>query len=81
MAREVVFCKHCGQQRKWDIPSIRITKDACEICGGWDIIRTRKLHPRTGEAIIKTVHLDNFIQRADMLPNTPEENRLQEPIK
>jgi len=76
MARIITFCGHCAQKNGWKRPVVRVSKKECDICGSFDAIRKRTRHPRTGEYEIKTVKLDNFEHRADMLPGTPEEGKL-----
>jgi hypothetical protein len=77
--KQIVYCGHCGKERNWP-RSIRVTTDACSICGSWDAIRKRRIHPRTGQAEIQVVKLNNFMHRADMLENTPEERQRQNPV-
>lgn len=73
MPRTVVFCEHCRQRHDWPKPSIRVTTDPCDFCGGWDQIRQRKRNPRTGEpGPVKLVNLKNFEHDARMLEGTPE---------
>jgi hypothetical protein len=76
----VVFCDNCRRQKDWPKPSIRVTTDACDICGGWDAYRTQKLDPRTRQPVVKVVKLKNFEQDERFLPGTAAETRLQEPL-
>jgi hypothetical protein len=57
-----------------------VTTDPCDFCGGWDAIRKRRRHPRTGAEIVKVDKLMNFEQDARMLPGMPEEAALQRPL-
>jgi hypothetical protein len=75
----VVFCEHC-RHSNWNKPSIRVTSDPCDFCGGWDAIRKRKVNPRTGKVTVKVEKLKNFEQDARMLPGMPEEAALQRPL-
>jgi len=77
----IVFCAHCAGQKGWPKPSIRVTKDPCDICGGHDFIMQRKLHPRTGQPIIKKIELKNFEHDAKFLPGTAAEAKLQQPLE
>lgn len=73
-----VFCRHCAQRHGWPIPSIRVTTDVCESCGGHDQIRKRK---RTANGIIEvTENLKNFEHDARFLEGTPQYERSQQPL-
>lgn len=74
----VVYCDDCRRKREWPKPSVRVTTDPCEICGGHDAYRTRKVV--NGEEIIRTVKLKNFEHDARFLVGTREETKLQDPI-
>lgn len=77
MARMIVYCRHCAETKGWPIPAVRVTDDACSVCGGHDAIRTMKVHPRTGEVKISVIQLKNFEHHAALLPGTLEEAKLQ----
>jgi len=76
----VVFCAACAAQKDWSRPSIRVTSDPCDFCGGWDAYRTRKTNHVTGKSEIKVTKLKNFEHDERFLPGTAAETRLQEPL-
>lgn len=76
MPKNIVFCGHCASEKGWKRPVVRVSSKPCDICGGFDAIRERRVHPVTGKERIKTIKLNNFEHRADMLPGTPEEMKL-----
>jgi hypothetical protein len=76
----VVFCDHCRREKGWRKPSLRVTTDPCDICGGWDVYRKRKINPRTGQPQEKTEKLKNFEHDEKFLVGTQAEARLQEPL-
>lgn len=73
----VVFCRHCAKERGWRIPSVRVTTDPCDICGGHDQIGERRIHPRTRREVVKYKDLKNFEHDARFLPGTRQEAKLQ----
>jgi hypothetical protein len=76
----VVFCSTCAKDKGWPKPSMRTTSAPCDICGGHEKIRQRKINPRTGQPEIKVIELKNFEHDSRFLPGTQEEARLQEPL-
>lgn len=74
----VVFCDHCRREKGWLKPSIRVTRDPCDICGGHDQIRKRRMI--NGKENIKTVNLLNFEHDERFLVGTRAETALQEPL-
>ena len=76
----IVFCDHCRREKQWPKPSIRVTTDPCDICGGWDVYRTQKRDPVTHQPKVKMVKLKNFEQDERFLPGTAAEARMQEPL-
>lgn len=76
----VVFCDHCRREKGWRKPSLRVSRDPCDICGDWDAVRKRKVNPTTGRSRTVTVKLPNFEQDDKFLVGTSAEARLQEPL-
>lgn len=76
----VVFCGNCGKEKGWPKPSIRVTTDPCDICGGHESYRKRKINIKTGQPEITMVPLKNFEHDERFLPGTSAETRLQEPL-
>jgi hypothetical protein len=75
--RDVIYCSACGKDKDWP-RNVRITSDPCDICGSWDAIRKRRIDAIDG-VVVDVVKLNNFIHRADMLPGTTEESKVQNP--
>lgn len=76
----IVFCEHCRREKGWRKPSIRVTRDPCDFCGGHDQVRKvqrNRLGQKVGE---KLVNLPNFEHDERFLVGTRAETQLQEPL-
>jgi hypothetical protein len=57
---------------------LRVTKDACDICGGHDQYRKRRIVK--DKPVITTVNMLNFEHDERFLVGTKAETALQEPL-
>jgi hypothetical protein len=69
----MIFCKACARNNQWDTPPVRISKDPCDICGGYD--KSQKRNKRTGE--LEPIDLPNYSGMDLNLEGTAAHTKIQ----
>lgn len=69
-----IYCGECARRRDLPRPAVRVSKEPCQFCGGWESQTTRRHVGRPGvnrRVLQSTTQLNNFEYPDNLIPNMP----------